>query len=137
MSDDPSDNHDGNTQPLPNVDPGAPTQPLAADAIGTEPVAQAPMVVAGRSSLSRWLPALVTGLVIIAGLLFAAMILPQLIAPSLIPTPTPTTSLPTPTPTEETQKPPSEEPPPPAPEPTVSVPVPTVDPPQPTPEPTP
>jgi hypothetical protein len=135
MSDDPSDNHDGNTQPLPNVGPGAPTQPLAADAIGTEPVAQAPMVVAGRSSLSRWLPALVTGLVIIAGLLLAAMILPQLIAPPLIPTPTPTITLPTPTSTEETQKPPSEEPAP-EPEPTVSVPIPTVEPPLPTPTPT-
>jgi hypothetical protein len=140
MSDDTSENHDGNTQPLPaNMAAGASTEPLAADALSTEPVAQAPSAVVAGPAMPRWVPSLIVGLVILAVFLLAIMILPGLLAPFATSTPAPTVTSPAPTatPTEDTEEPPppSEEPSP-EPEPTVSVPVPTVDPPEPTPEPT-
>ena len=135
MPDEPSENHDGNTQPLPNITPGAPTEPLRADATSTEPVAYAPAEVIARRPLPRWIPMVVIGLVIVAVALFGAMLLPGLLAQSGVPLPTPTATLPTPTPTKATGGKQTEAPPP-APEPTVSVPVPTVEPTDPLPTPT-
>jgi hypothetical protein len=132
VPDDPADNHDGNTQPLPNIDPRASTEPIQADALDTESVAQAAGPIVERSSLPRWVPAALVGLAAIALALLAIVVVPQLIGSSVAPTPapTPTLSLPSVTPTEDTEAPPAEEPPPPPPEPepTVSVPEPTVEP---------
>jgi hypothetical protein len=137
MPDEPSENHDGDTQPLPNLDPGASTEPLRADEFADGPVAYAPAVGVARRPLPRWVSPLVLGLVIVAGVLLAAMLLPMLLPLSDAPTPVPTSTLPSPTPTEETEQPPSEEPPPPPEtEPTVSVPEPSVEPTVPEPTPT-